>query len=54
MLNTGSIADAVSYNSIVRMGVGYDRLDRSALSRRGVTVCNVPGTGVNYILMRKH
>lgn len=30
--------------SIVRMGVGYDRLDRVALAERGVTVCNVPGT----------
>ena len=29
--------------SIVRMGVGYDRLDRVALAARGVTVCNVPG-----------
>lgn len=28
---------------IVRMGVGYDRLDRAALAERGVTVCNVPG-----------
>ena len=29
--------------SIVRMGVGYDRLDRVALAEKGVTVCNVPG-----------
>lgn len=29
---------------IVRMGVGYDRLDRVALAKRGVTVCNVPGS----------
>ena len=26
------------------MGVGYDRLDRPALNKAGVTVCNVPGT----------
>lgn len=25
------------------MGVGYDRLDRVALAKGGVTVCNVPG-----------
>ena len=28
---------------IVRMGVGYDRLDRVCLAERGVTVCNIPG-----------
>lgn len=30
---------------IVRMGVGYDRLDRNALHKAGVTVCNVPDYG---------
>jgi C-terminal binding protein len=28
---------------VVRMGVGYDRLDRKALAKRGVKVCNIPG-----------
>lgn len=28
---------------IVRMGVGYDRLDRAALDKKGVIVCNCPG-----------
>jgi C-terminal binding protein len=28
---------------VVRMGVGYDRLDRVILAERGVTVCNIPG-----------
>jgi C-terminal binding protein len=30
---------------VVRMGVGYDRLDRAACAARGVTVCNVPDYG---------
>ncbi|CAL5870750.1 uncharacterized protein PFLUO_LOCUS4990 [Penicillium psychrofluorescens] len=34
---------------IVRMGVGYDRLDRVALAKRGVTVCNVPDYGTSEI-----
>ncbi|MCQ4159377.1 C-terminal binding protein [Roseomonas sp. GC11] len=31
--------------AVVRMGVGYDRLDRPALAERGVMVCNVPDYG---------
>ncbi|EMC95097.1 hypothetical protein BAUCODRAFT_149122 [Baudoinia panamericana UAMH 10762] len=34
---------------VVRMGVGYDRLDRPALAKRGVTVCNVPDYGTEDI-----
>ncbi|CAK1365112.1 C-terminal-binding protein [Cercospora beticola] len=34
---------------IVRMGVGYDRLDRSALAKKGVIVCNVPDYGTAEI-----
>ncbi|KAK6430511.1 hypothetical protein LTR95_013334 [Oleoguttula sp. CCFEE 5521] len=38
-----------SKNSIVRMGVGYDRLDRVALAKHNVTVCNVPDYGTSEI-----
>ena len=35
--------------AIVRMGVGYDRLDRAAAGRRGVLVCNVPDYGTTEV-----
>ena len=31
--------------ALVRMGVGYDRVDRAAAAARGVMVCNVPDYG---------
>ncbi|KIM21917.1 hypothetical protein M408DRAFT_18289 [Serendipita vermifera MAFF 305830] len=34
---------------IVRMGVGYDRLDRVALDRNGVVVCNCPDYGTTEV-----
>jgi C-terminal binding protein len=35
--------------AIVRMGVGYDRIDRAACAARGVLVCNVPDYGTMEI-----
>jgi phosphoglycerate dehydrogenase-like enzyme len=30
---------------VVRMGVGYDRVDRAECARRGITLCNIPDYG---------
>lgn len=35
--------------AVVRMGVGYDRLDRSAAAVRGITICNVPDYGTTEV-----
>jgi phosphoglycerate dehydrogenase-like enzyme len=35
--------------AIVRMGVGYDRIDRAAAAARGILVCNVPDYGTMEI-----
>ncbi|KAI7240083.1 hypothetical protein KC330_g1482 [Hortaea werneckii] len=34
---------------VVRMGVGYEKLDRVTLGQKGVTVCNVPDYGTEEI-----
>jgi C-terminal binding protein len=34
---------------VVRMGVGYDRVDRAECARRGITVCNVPDYGTQEV-----
>ncbi|RMY16963.1 hypothetical protein D0867_06364 [Hortaea werneckii] len=34
---------------VVRMGVGYEKLDRVTLGKKGVTVCNVPDYGTEEI-----
>jgi C-terminal binding protein len=35
--------------AIVRMGVGYDRLDRAYAARRGILICNVPDYGTTEV-----
>lgn len=35
--------------ALVRMGVGYDRVDRAACAARGVVVCNVPDYGTTEV-----
>jgi phosphoglycerate dehydrogenase-like enzyme len=34
---------------VVRMGVGYDRIDRTEAARRGITVCNCPDYGTTEV-----
>ncbi len=34
---------------VVRMGVGYDRVDRAACAARGIKVCNVPDYGTQEV-----
>src|SRR5262249_11578257 len=34
---------------VVRMGVGYDKLDRQALATRNVLICNVPDYGTTEV-----
>ena len=38
--------------AIVRMGVGYDRIDRAAAAARGVLLCNVPDYGTTEVADR--
>lgn len=35
--------------AIVRMGVGYDRLDRAGAADRGILICNVPDYGTTEV-----
>jgi hypothetical protein len=34
---------------VIRMGVGYDRVDRAACAARGIKVCNVPDYGTSEV-----
>jgi C-terminal binding protein len=44
-LSAAEIAKFPKLRAVVRMGVGYDRLDRAACAARGILVCNVPDYG---------
>jgi C-terminal binding protein len=44
-LRAADIARFPKLKVVVRMGVGYDRLDRATCAARGITVCNVPDYG---------
>jgi C-terminal binding protein len=44
-LHEADFARFPKLRAIVRMGVGYDRLDRKTAAARGVVVCNVPDYG---------
>ena len=48
-LRAADIARFPRLRVVVRMGVGYDRLDRAALAARGVRVCNVPDYGTTEV-----
>jgi C-terminal binding protein len=48
-VTAADIARFPKLRAIVRMGVGYDRLDRAAAAERGVLICNVPDYGTTEI-----
>lgn len=48
-LRAGHLARFPRLKVVVRMGVGYDRLDRAACAARGITVCNVPDYGTQEV-----
>ena len=53
LLGTWARADDLArfprLKAIVRMGVGYDRIDRKAAAARGVLVCNTPDYGTTEV-----
>ena len=48
-LRAEDIARFPNLRAIVRMGVGYDRIDRQAAAQRGIIVCNVPDYGTTEV-----
>ncbi len=48
-LTASDLARFTRLRAVVRMGVGYDRIDRAAAAARGVLVCNVPDYGTTEV-----
>jgi len=48
-LSAADLARFPKLRVVVRMGVGYDRIDRAEAARRGVTVCNCPDYGTTEV-----
>lgn len=48
-LGADDVARFTKLRAVVRMGVGFDRLDRAALDARGIIVCNVPDYGTTEV-----
>ncbi len=48
-LGEADLARFPKLRAVVRMGVGYDRIDRAACAQRGVLVCNVPDYGTTEV-----
>ena len=48
-VSAADMARMPKLRAIVRMGVGYDRLDRAAAAERGVLICNVPDYGTTEV-----
>jgi C-terminal binding protein len=48
-LRTEQMSRFARLKVVVRMGVGYDRIDRAEAARRGITVCNCPDYGTTEV-----
>ena len=49
MAGAADLARFPRLKAIVRMGVGYDRIERKAAAARGILVCNVPDYGTTEV-----